>query len=147
MHLLPNHVILKLGNLALKGMIANLRKRLQTLVEALPEESLPRAETLLTALHQDVSATSTSSTTPSSETSLLAIIQRRLPTPTQQRLNLLRQHLADEIITEVEHQELLGYVELIEQMDADRAEALIQLAQLRNINLNQVIQEFLPHPA
>jgi len=122
--------------------MANLRQRLQTLVEALPEESLLRAETLLTALHQDVSATRLSP-----EASLIAIIQRRLPPPEQQRLNLLRQNLTNETITEVEHQELLGYVELIEQMDAERAEALIQLAQLRNVNLNQVIQEFLPHPA
>jgi hypothetical protein len=46
-------------------------------------------------------------------------------------LNYLRQQNETEEITETEHQELLIYVELIEKQDAERAEALIQLAQIR----------------
>ena len=36
------------------------------------------------------------------------------------------------------------YVERVEQQDADRAEALIQLAQLRQVDLKVLINEFLP---
>jgi hypothetical protein len=48
-------------------------------------------------------------------------------------------------ITEIEHQELLIYVELIEKQDAERAEALIQLAQIRGVDLQVLIHEFLPN--
>jgi hypothetical protein len=122
-------------------MTTLLRQRLQTLIEALPEESLLQAESLLTELN------SVPAVIPSSqEEPLLEIIQRRLPLQQQARLNYLRQCLADEIITEEEHQELLAFIDPIEQMDAERVEAMIQLAQLRNVSLNTIIQEFLPNP-
>lgn len=124
-------------------MTANLRQRLQTLIEALPEASLLQAETLLTALNPDAHSTAANL---SQEDSLIAIIQRRLPPQDQHRLNTLRLRLADETIPPVEHQELLNFVERVEQMDLERAEAMIQLAQLRNITLDEVIQEFLPNP-
>lgn len=47
-------------------------------------------------------------------------------------------------ITEAEHQELLMYIERVEQSDAERAEALIKLAQLRKVDLKALINEFLP---
>jgi hypothetical protein len=124
-------------------MTANLRQHLQTLLEALPEASLLQAETLLAALNPTTHANAAN---PSQEESLIAIIQRRLPPQDQQRLNTLRLRLADETITPAEHQELLDGVEPIEQMDLERAEAMIQLAQLRHITLEEVIQEFLPNP-
>jgi hypothetical protein len=120
-------------------MTTLLRQRLQTLIETLPEESLLQAESLLTELN------SVPAVIPSSqEEPLLEIIQRRLPLQQQDRLNYLRQCLADEIITEEEHQELLAFIDPIEQMDAERVEAMIQLAQLRKVSLNTIIQEFLP---
>jgi hypothetical protein len=62
----------------------------------------------------------------------------------QNRLTCLRlQNEAGEI-TETEHHELLMYIERVEQQDAKRAEALIQLAQLRNVDLKMLIDEFLP---
>ena len=36
------------------------------------------------------------------------------------------------------------YIERVEQQDAERAEALIQLAQLRSCDLKELINEFLP---
>jgi len=48
-------------------------------------------------------------------------------------------------ITEQEHQELLNYVDQIEEQDAQRAEALIQLSQLRQVDLKIIIDEFLPN--
>ncbi len=123
-------------------MTAILRQRLQTLVETLPEESLLQAESLLIQLNLSTALADQSS----QEAPLLAIIQRRLPPQEQARLNTLRQRLADETITETEHQELIAFIDPIEQMDADRVEAMIQLAQLRKVDLNTIIQEFLPHP-
>jgi hypothetical protein len=122
-------------------MTTLLRQRLQILIEALPEESLLQAESLLTELN------SVQAIIPASqEEPLLEIIQRRLPLQQQARLNYLRQCLADEIITEEEHQELLAFIDPIEQMDAERVEAMIKLAQLRKVSLNTIIQEFLPNP-
>lgn len=123
-------------------MTAILRQRLQTLVETLPEESLLRAESLLIDLKSAVVNPSIAS----QEAPLIAIIERRLPPEEQTRLNTLRQRLADETITEAEHQELLAFIDPIEQMDAERVEAMIQLAQLRQVSLNIIIQEFLPNP-
>jgi hypothetical protein len=123
-------------------MTTILRQRLQTLVETLPEESLLRAESLLT----DLKSAGVSPSTSSQEAPLIAIIERRLAPEAQSRLNNLRQRLADETITEAEHQELLTFIDPIEQMDAERVEAMIQLAQLRQVNLNTIIQEFLPNP-
>jgi hypothetical protein len=121
-------------------MTTLLRQRLQTLVETLPEESLLQAESLLAALNSGMAADPSIQEKP-----LLEIIQRRLPPQQQARLNDLRQRLVDEIITEEEHQELLAFIDPIEQMDAERVEAMIQLAQIRNVNLNTIIQEFLPN--
>jgi hypothetical protein len=123
-------------------MTTILRQRLQNLVETLPEESLLRAEYLLT----DLKSAAVSPSTGSQEAPLIAIIERRLAPEAQTRLNDLRQRLADETITEAEHQELLTFIDPIEQMDAERVEAMIQLAQLRQVNLNTIIQEFLPNP-
>jgi hypothetical protein len=120
-------------------MTTILRQRLQNLVETLPEESLLRAESLLT----DLKSAAVSPSISSQEAPLIAIIERRLPSEAQTRLNNLRQRLADETITEAEHQELLTFIDPIEQMDAERVEAMIQLAQLRQVNLNTIIQEFL----
>jgi hypothetical protein len=63
----------------------------------------------------------------------------------QDRLNYLRQQNEIGDITEIEHQELFIYVELIEKQDAERAEALIQLAQIRGVDLQVLIHEFLPN--
>ena len=70
-------------------MTTLLRQRLQTLVEALPEESLLQAESLLAGLNSGVAAAPSSQEAP-----LLEIIQRRLPPQQQTRLNDLRQRLA-----------------------------------------------------
>jgi len=59
-------------------------------------------------------------------------------------LAYLRQQNEIGVITDTEHQELLMYVERVEQQDAERAEALIKLAQLRQVDLKVLINEFLP---
>jgi hypothetical protein len=120
-----------------------IRQRAIALLEQLPGESLVRAVQFLEALSHE--ALQESERTPeASETALLEIIQRRLPSEDQQRLAYLRQRNEAEEITDTEHQELLVYIDRVEQQDAERAEALIKLAQLRKVDLKLLIKEFLP---
>ena len=120
-----------------------IRQRAIALLEQLPGESLARAVKFLEALSYE--ALQESETIPeANETGLLEIIQRRLPPEDQQRLAYLRQRNEAEEITDVEHQELLVYIARVEQQDAERAEALIKLAQLRQVDLKVLIKEFLP---
>lgn len=62
----------------------------------------------------------------------------------QARHAYLRQQKEAETISDTEYEELLAFVERVEQQDAERAEALIQLAALRNVDLKVVVSEFLP---
>ena len=127
-----------------------IRQRLKTLVEGLPESALSSAETLLVALNQGlITAVNPLAQTPaepvlSEEERLIGIIQQRLPEASQTRLESLRKRLAEETITETEHQELIEFVEQVEQRDVQRAEAMVQLAQLRGVELSVIVQEFLP---
>lgn len=121
-----------------------IRQRAIALLEQLPGESLVKAVEFLESLSHQALQVSETKTYKTRETDLIQIIQRRLSTEQQERLNYLRQQNETEEITETEHQELLIYVELIEKQDAERAEALIQLAQIRGVDLQVLIHEFLP---
>jgi hypothetical protein len=106
------------------------RQRAIALLENLEEDQLPRAIAALEALTQ----------TQTQEADLIQIINRRLPQ--QHRFNELRQHLEAETLTEDQHTELLELSDRIEQQDAERAHALFQLAQLRNVDIDVVLREF-----
>jgi hypothetical protein len=67
--------------------------------------------------------------------------------PTQERKKSFSSFTYKEAtITEPERQELLALSDRLEPQDAERAAALFQLAQLRNVNFTDVLQEFLPSP-
>jgi hypothetical protein len=121
-----------------------IRQRAIALLEQLPGESLVKAVEFLESLSHQALHVSEIKTSEARETELIQIIQRRFSSEQQDRLNYLRQQNETEEITETEHQELLIYVELIEKQDAERAEALIQLAQIRGVDLQFLINEFLP---
>jgi hypothetical protein len=121
-----------------------IRQRAIALLEQLPGESLVKAVEFLESLSHQALQVSEIKTYKTRETDLIKIIQQRLSAEQQERLNYLRQQNETEEITETEHQELLIYVELIEKQDAERAEALIQLAQIRGVDLQVLINEFLP---
>ncbi|MBW4671732.1 MAG: hypothetical protein KME60_30995 [Cyanomargarita calcarea GSE-NOS-MK-12-04C] len=120
-----------------------IRKRAIALLEQLPGESLVRAIEFLEALSHEVQV-SVISNPETSEAAMLEIIQRRLSPEEQERLAYLRQQNEAGVIIDTEHQELLIFVERVEQQDAERAEALIKLAQLRQVDLKVLIKEFLP---
>ena len=78
------------------------------------------------------------------ENDLLRILQRQLPQEEQVRINYLRQKNENGEITDAEHRELLKYIEKVEERDAERAAALIKLAEIKNVDLATVIEEFTP---
>ena len=121
------------------------RQKALSLLEKLPKESLNKAVEYLETLSQNVQQETINSRTANNENQLIAIIQLRLSPDKQQRLDYLRQQNETGKITEQEHQELLNYVDQIEQQDAQRAEALIKLAKLRQVDLKIIIDEFLPN--
>lgn len=121
-----------------------IRQRAIAMLENLPGTSLIKAVEFLESLAREGLAESPSPPPETSESALLEIIQRRLSPAEQAKLTHLRQQNETEVITDTAHQELLGYIDRIEQQDADRAEALIKLAQLRQVDLKVLINEFLP---
>jgi len=121
----------------------SIRQKAIALLEQLPETQLAQVVEFLNRLNEESTQIS-SSFNATSEEVLLRIIQRRLALDDQVRLNELRQRNQDGSLTEAEHQELLVYVEQVEKQDAERAAALIQLAQLRKVDLKTLVGEFLP---
>jgi hypothetical protein len=120
------------------------RQRAKQLVDQLPGESLAKALEFLESLCSEANQASEVTASRQEEEALLQIIQNRLPEDDQIRLAYLRQRNEKGEITDTEHQELLNYVDQIEHQDAERAEALIQLAKLRDVHLKTLVNEFLP---
>ncbi len=77
-----------------------------------------------------------------SEDQLLQVINRRLPQDAQVRLDYLREQNESGEITELEHQELLAFVLQVENEDAERMVAILQLSQIRNVAPITLITEF-----
>ena len=121
-----------------------IRKRAMALVEQLPRESLTKAVEFLEALSHEASEVRESIPAEPQEKALLQIIQRRLSPEDQTRLAYLRDSDETGEITEAEYQDLLTYVDRVECQDAERAEALIQLARIRKFDLKTLLKEFLP---
>lgn len=115
----------------------SIRQKAIALVEQLPDDQLIQAVEFLETLSDKAASTP-------QESALLHIIQRQLPPDDHARLQYLRQQNEAGEITTAEHQELLAYVDRIEHHDAERAAALIQLAQLRQVDLKQLVKAFLP---
>jgi hypothetical protein len=74
------------------------------------------------------------------EAALLETINRGLTADTQQRYNDLTAKRQAENLTAMEHQELLALIEVIELADAERAQALGKLAQLRNMPVKALME-------
>jgi hypothetical protein len=105
-----------------------IRTRAIALLEQLPEESLVKAVEFLESLPHEALQVLETPKPEANEVALIQIIQRRLSSEEQDRLTYLRQQNEAEVITQTEYQELLMYVERVEQQDAERAKALIKLA-------------------
>ncbi|MCY7331191.1 MAG: hypothetical protein LH649_00715 [Pseudanabaena sp. CAN_BIN31] len=110
------------------------------LVEQIPEESLDEVIDLLNALHRQTSHAKPLNQ--NTEDQLLQIIHRKLLHDEQVRLDYLLEQNESEEITELEHQELLAFVSRVENEDAERAAAILQLSQIRNVDPIILITEF-----
>ena len=117
------------------------RQKVMQLVEQLPEESLSEVIELLNNLLRQTRQSQLLISS-SSEEFLLQVIDRRLLPDDQARLDYLREQNESADITEAEHQELLDFVSRVENEDAERAAAILQLAQIRKVDVLSLIKEF-----
>ncbi|NKQ37457.1 MAG: STAS/SEC14 domain-containing protein [Chloroflexi bacterium] len=84
---------------------------------------------------------------PEREAELLQEINQSLPTVYQQRYDELAAKLQANDITPEEYQELLQLIDQIELADAERVQCLIELAQLRNLSLDELMNQLnIHHP-
>jgi hypothetical protein len=81
------------------------------------------------------------------ESELLLTINEGIPSATQQRLDALIAKRQAHTLTRGEHQELLQITEQIEQRDAERLQHLIELAALRHVTLDALMQQLGLQPA
>jgi hypothetical protein len=83
---------------------------------------------------------------PEQESKLLMKINKAINAPLQARYeHLLKQNRA-ETITPTEHEELLRLIEKIETQNAERLENLIELARIRNVALDALMQQLHLNP-
>ncbi|MBE9008643.1 hypothetical protein IQ250_00235 [Pseudanabaenaceae cyanobacterium LEGE 13415] len=106
----------------------DIRQRAIELIQHLPPERLSDVVRWLESLDE--------------ETALITIIQRRLPPNEQQRLEELRDRSEQDTLSEAEQLEFIAYADRLEQQNVERLEALIKLAQLRNVDLPTLNRQF-----
>ena len=75
------------------------------------------------------------------ETKLIERINRGLPPSVVKRTAQLTRRRSKEILTAMEHDELLDLTRLAESRDADRAAALVELSKLRRIPLRTLMKQ------
>jgi hypothetical protein len=78
---------------------------------------------------------------PQREAELLQLINRGVPAEVRRRYDELNDKLHAETITDDEQQELLKLVEQIEQSDAERLRHLVELARIRQIPLDTLMDQ------
>lgn len=83
---------------------------------------------------------------PEREAELLQEINQGPPAGVQRRYDELRAKLQADSITPTEHEELLRLIDQIEMADAERMQHLIELAQLRNVSLDELMDRLGIHP-
>lgn len=76
-----------------------------------------------------------------SEKALHAVIQQQLPVERATRLRELSQKQEEERITAAERLELLQITDEVEQADVVRAEALLALAQQRQLSITELLRQ------
>ena len=78
---------------------------------------------------------------PGVEAELLQRINGGLPAEARRRYEELTARRCAEILTSEEHQELLRLTDRMERSDAERARALAELAQLRNVSMVSLMNQ------
>lgn len=75
------------------------------------------------------------------EAELLLKINKGIPKEKLARYNILSDKFLDKNLTEQEHQELLRISNQMEERDAERVKELLELANLRSVSLDSLMQE------
>jgi hypothetical protein len=75
------------------------------------------------------------------ETELFLKINRTLPEDKQQRYDELNEKRFEETLTKREHAELLGLIEELQDIWAERLQAVIDLAKLRKISPREMMKQ------
>ena len=78
---------------------------------------------------------------PKKEAELLFKINHWIDPSIENRYDVLYEKLRQEIISTAEHEELLKLVDIVENQNVERMTYLIELAEHRNVPLNQLIKE------
>jgi hypothetical protein len=116
---------------------SDIRQKAIALIGQLPQDKLMAVVQLLEFLAQPPQQ----STISGQEAQLLEVIENHLPEDEQVRLDTLRDRCEWGELSEAEHQELIGYEDLLEQQRVERLEALIELAKIRNIDLMRLNEQ------
>jgi hypothetical protein len=122
------------------------RQQVIELIDTLPSETLPELAQFAEFLRSRARPRD-SRRVAAEEQSLRQVIQRQLAPEQQHRLDLLRQKSEAGRLTDAERAELLAMVEQIEKTDAQRAQALVDLARLRHVPVAVLIREFALEPS
>lgn len=113
----------------------DMRQRAIALLDQLSHTKLAAVVQLLEVLAEPISQFSESQPSGNPEEArLLAVIQRLLMDFDQARLEALRERCEWGQLSEAEHQELIQAEDRLEQDRAERLEALMNLANLRNFD-------------
>lgn len=115
----------------------DIRQRAMALLDQLPHTKLAAVVQLLEVLAEPISQSS-ESRSHLEEAQWLAVIERPLTDFDQARLEDLRERCEWCELSEAEHQELIQYEDRLEQDRAERLEALMNLAKLRNLDLSSL---------
>lgn len=81
------------------------------------------------------------------EAQLLDKINQAIPVTLQERYQRLRTKREDESLTSQEHSQLIELSKQVEQLGAERLEALATLAQLRRVSLSELMSQLGLEPA
>ncbi len=117
---------------------SNIHIDTQELLGGVAQLETPEIEHLLSAIGQ-ILAQRKAGSLPNRESQLLQNINHSLPPTTQKRYNNLQEKLLAEQITPPEHQELLALIDEVEEADAVRLSYLLELAQLRQVSLDELL--------
>lgn len=115
----------------------DIRQKAIALIGQLPQDKLMAVVQLLEFLAEPPQQ----STVSDQEAQLLEAIENHLPEDEQARLDTLRDRCEWGELSEAEHQELIGYEDLLEQQRVERLEALSKLAKIRNIDLMRLNEQ------
>jgi hypothetical protein len=118
-----------------------IRQRAIALLEKLPEAMLDEAVQLLESLRVKADLVREVEVSKPEESALLEIIHRHLPADERRHLNYLRDRDEMGEITDLEHSQLLAYAERLEYLSVERLRALLELAKLRNVNLDTLLSQ------